>query len=73
MVFSEGLLEDIKVLGMEYKHSIFLSDDKDLTFFHLLAECNSLGELKRIALDPFTLSCTLVILILLDFLQCDKE
>ena len=37
---------------MEYYYCIFLCDEKDLTFLHLLAEGHSFGQFKGIALDP---------------------
>lgn len=58
---------------MENMDCILLSNDEHFTFFHMLAEGDSFGEFEWVALYPLTFGWTLIILVLLDFLQSDKE
>ena len=52
LIFPQLFLENVKISSVEYYYCIFLCDEKDLTFLHLLAEGHSFGQFKGIALDP---------------------
>jgi len=52
LVFFQLFLEDVEVSGMEDHDCIFLCDEKDLAFFHLLAKGHPFCQLKAVALNP---------------------